>query len=61
MPPRPRYPMPDYIREALESLGVIGAYHARLSRALCGVRPTNKMTTSAVLHAQSVSRRKKSV
>lgn len=29
MPPRPRYPMPDYIREALESRGVMGAYRAR--------------------------------
>lgn len=29
MPPRPRYPMPDFIREALESRGVLEAYRAR--------------------------------
>lgn len=29
MPPRPRYPMPDFIREALESRGVMDAYRAR--------------------------------
>ena len=29
MPPRPRYPMPDYIREALESRGLMDAYRAR--------------------------------
>lgn len=29
MPPRPRYPMPEYIREALESRGVMDAYNAR--------------------------------
>lgn len=29
MPPRPRYPMPDFIREALESRGVMDAYNAR--------------------------------
>jgi uncharacterized protein YdeI (YjbR/CyaY-like superfamily) len=29
MPPRPRYPMPEYIREALESRGVMEAYRAR--------------------------------
>jgi hypothetical protein len=26
MPPRPRYPMPDYLREALESRGLFEAY-----------------------------------
>ena len=29
MPPRPRYPMPDYIRETLESRGLIDSYRAR--------------------------------
>ena len=29
MPPRPRYPMPDYIRDALESRGLTDAYRAR--------------------------------
>lgn len=29
MPPRPRYPMPDYIRDALESRGLTEAYRAR--------------------------------
>jgi uncharacterized protein YdeI (YjbR/CyaY-like superfamily) len=29
MPPRPRYPMPEYVREALESRGVMDAYNAR--------------------------------
>lgn len=29
MPPRPRYPMPDFIREALEARGVMDAYRAR--------------------------------
>ena len=29
MPTRPRYPMPDYIREALESRGLMETYHAR--------------------------------
>ena len=29
MHPRPRYPMPEYIREALESRGVMEAYNAR--------------------------------
>ena len=29
MPPRPRYPMPDFIREALEIQGVMDAYRAR--------------------------------
>jgi uncharacterized protein YdeI (YjbR/CyaY-like superfamily) len=29
MPPRPRYPMPDFIREALESRGVMDAYNGR--------------------------------
>ena len=29
MPPRPRYPMPEYIREALEARGLMDAYEAR--------------------------------
>jgi uncharacterized protein YdeI (YjbR/CyaY-like superfamily) len=29
MPTRPRYPMPDFIREALESRKLMAAYHAR--------------------------------
>jgi uncharacterized protein YdeI (YjbR/CyaY-like superfamily) len=29
MPPRPRYPMPKYMREALEARGVMDAYNAR--------------------------------
>lgn len=29
MPPRPRYPMPDFIREMLESHGMMDAYRAR--------------------------------
>lgn len=29
MPHRPRYPLPEYIREALESRGVMDAYNAR--------------------------------
>ncbi len=29
MPPRPRYPMPEYIREALEARGLRKAYNAR--------------------------------
>lgn len=29
MPPRPRYPMPDFIREMLESRGMMDAYRAR--------------------------------
>ena len=29
MPPRPRYPMPEYMREALEARGLMEAYRAR--------------------------------
>jgi uncharacterized protein YdeI (YjbR/CyaY-like superfamily) len=29
MPPRARYPMPEYIREALESRGLLQAYQSR--------------------------------
>ncbi len=29
MPPRPRYLMPDFVREALESHGLMNAYRAR--------------------------------
>ena len=29
MPPRPRYPMPDFFREALEARGLLEAYNAR--------------------------------
>ena len=29
MPPRPRYPMPEYVREALEARGMMEAYRAR--------------------------------
>ena len=29
MPSRPRYPMPDFFREALESRGLMEAYRAR--------------------------------
>ena len=29
MPPRPRYPMPEYMREALEARGLMEAYNAR--------------------------------
>ena len=29
MPPRPRYPMTEYIREALEARGLMDAYEAR--------------------------------
>ena len=29
MPSRPRYPMPDFFREALESRGLLEAYNAR--------------------------------
>lgn len=29
MPPRPRYVMPEFMREALESRGLLEAYHAR--------------------------------
>ena len=29
MPPRPRYPMPDFIRKALDSRGLMDAYNAR--------------------------------
>lgn len=29
MPTRPRYPMPDYIRDALNEYGVMDAYQAR--------------------------------
>lgn len=29
MPPRPRYPIPDYIREAIEAHGLMDAYQAR--------------------------------
>ena len=29
MPPRPRYPMPDFLREALNARGLIDAYLAR--------------------------------
>lgn len=29
MPPRPRYPMPKYMREALEARGLMEAYNAR--------------------------------
>ena len=28
MPPRPRYPMPDFFRKALESSGLMDAYRA---------------------------------
>ena len=31
MPPRPRYPMPDFFRDALESRGLMEAYLARPS------------------------------
>ena len=31
MPPRARYPMPEYIREALESRGLLQAYQSRPS------------------------------
>ena len=29
MPPRPRYPMPEFFREALEARGLMDAYQAR--------------------------------
>ena len=29
MPPRPRYPLPDFIRDALEARGLMDAYLAR--------------------------------
>ena len=29
MPPRPRYTMPEFMREALESRGLVDAYRAR--------------------------------
>jgi uncharacterized protein YdeI (YjbR/CyaY-like superfamily) len=29
MPPRPRYPMPEYMREALKARGLMEAYNAR--------------------------------
>jgi uncharacterized protein YdeI (YjbR/CyaY-like superfamily) len=29
MPPRPRYPMPEFFREALESRGLMDAYRTR--------------------------------
>ena len=29
MPPRPRYPMPDFIREALDTRGLMDAYRSR--------------------------------
>jgi len=29
MPPRPRYPIPDYIRDALNQRGLMDAYRAR--------------------------------
>lgn len=29
MPPRPRYPMPDYIRSSLVARGLMNAYQAR--------------------------------
>jgi uncharacterized protein YdeI (YjbR/CyaY-like superfamily) len=29
MPPRPRYPMPDFIRDALNEHGVMDAYRSR--------------------------------
>ena len=29
MSPRPRYPMPEFFRAALEARGLIDAYHAR--------------------------------
>lgn len=29
MPPRPRYPMPGYVREAFESRGLMEAYRSR--------------------------------
>ena len=29
MPPRPRYPIPEYMREALEARGLMEAYNAR--------------------------------
>ena len=29
MPPRPCYPMPEYIREALETRGLMSAYQTR--------------------------------
>lgn len=31
MPPRPRYPMPDFVRDALNKSGLMDAYHARPS------------------------------
>jgi hypothetical protein len=38
MPPRPRYEMPEFFREALHARGLMDAYLSR---------PINKMTTSA--------------
>ena len=29
MPPRPRYPMPDFIREAINERGLMDAYRSR--------------------------------
>ncbi|MEW6239745.1 MAG: YdeI/OmpD-associated family protein [Chloroflexota bacterium] len=29
MPPRPRYPMPDFFRDALNARGLLDAYRAR--------------------------------
>ncbi len=29
MPPRPRYPMPDFMREALTERGLMDTYHSR--------------------------------
>jgi len=29
MPPRPRYPMPEFFREALEARGLMDAYNVR--------------------------------
>jgi hypothetical protein len=60
MPPRPRYPMPDFFREALESRGLMDAYRARLPRAFCGGRPTSRTITLAGSRAPNASRRRKS-
>jgi hypothetical protein len=61
MPPRPRYPMPDFFREALEARGLMEAYRARLPRAFRGGRLTSRMTTSAGSRAPSAPKRRRNV
>ena len=61
MSSRPRYPMPDFFREALEARGLMEAYRTRQPRAFCGGRLTSRTITSARSRAPSSLKRRKNV